>query len=1127
MLRQPSKPFLVRTTSNITHHLVKLRSKASKKLRACTSASYYVVVVWLLRLVPLGSVRLLPPVDSHDIISPLSAPAANMSDDEQSLHSVSSQGTSPLGGRTNGRRNNSHNSRASQTRTTNRNPETGRARNDPNHDKPRLPHILTLYGRTNWEEIATTEQSAKAFNSAGSNWIIFCNSLTPYRSSHISPDSNRTFTELFGLCLYNQEIFTASAASAASTHDPPNPQAFDSGIVVQFFRWLTAQTDSKPSCFSKAKSFFNAHLRAEYKNRMAAAGLPNPHCPKVTVGSLHDVSRLCSQFQKALVQRDIDEMRDIHEHIDVFLSPQEIERLLTLVFEPVVGSQTGRLDATARIVFAASFTSHWGTVRRGDQHYKQYLYQRYAEFKPDVGPIGTQFTLIASQESKRSKGSRKELMGYLPHINPMQDPVPWHGLLWLHLFEVMRKPPPDFLDFKQFFTYATYPSSRPHGSDKEDDRVTAQNYRDYWTAHFADAQLSTTKITSITRVQGIQMMDDKCVPEPLASRTAGHRKEQHQSKARVENYLGNPPLASALCMAGGEWADKQAFVKPQRSVSVSDAAICAFRFGTHLVQQLAQVRQKMCGRSRAANLNERLVNAEALCELMIIEVKEALLMLSSRPLDPVTKALRRESPILYDRFRNSPTFRSLFNHPFFSSEHWQTIKNQVNTAENAVHVDYETLGTQTRNEMSSFCRSIQRTQRQQHIASQQQFHSICTRLDVMQQERALSGFAAQLPVTTPLLGESNNSPQQVVPIAASVVNATNISGTKKVAIGEEFILGAEPNVEGEPSRISLKECDAHFNSAQEYYDLWENTFKPLEEKGIVWRTDRSFMAQDDSGSVRIVEARNARNTWFSSRRIIWEYIDYLREKKGYSREDAIAEAEKVYDSARTGNNQTVNRKLMTKKFANAYKAAGGTGRKPGRKRNQDTVRQTGCYKRIRESTERTLAAMNFGARSIPGNQPTGSTATPARTNHGRPGNGHLVATGNRRPMYWGHYTDPVVFRQAFQETPLTTEEIEEIRNNVRRQDEHCQANLERRAAEERWRSVESEVEGPLYGGFVPTGCPEMPKHRFSTHYGALVFPPQQYRLQQSLLPPPTQPPIDGNIGDSIPEDMVTGFYGGQ
>ena len=431
--------------------------------------------------------------------------------------------------------------------------------------------------------------------------------------------------------------------------------------------------------------------------------------------------------------------------------------------------------------------------------------------------------------------------------------------------------------------------------------------------------------------------------------------------------------------------------------------------------------------------------------------------------------------------------------------------------------------------MSAFCRSIERTQRQQHIASQQQFHSICSRLDAIQQEQQWTS-SIRGPEAAHPTANHNDPSQRVVPIPDAVVNGTNPSGTKRQAISEEFILGAEPNVDGEPPRISLKECDSHFNSAREYYDLWENTFKPLEEKGSSWRTDRSFMACSESGSVRIVDARNSRNTWFSSRRIIWEYIDYLRNQKQYTREDAIAEAESVYNKARTGSNQTANRKMLTKVFAEAYKAAGGTERKPGRKKKREAAGNSDGYKRIRETNERTLAAMNFVAQSIPGTHPpqypaTGSTVTPTPPHRGRNGARHLVATSNRQPTYWSGYrnsngaTDPVFFAQAFQETRLTEEEIAEIRERDRQHEEQIEARL-------RWRMAEREVEGPLYGGFVPDGCPEMPKDRFSTHYGGLVFPQQQYRLHQSLLPPPAQHPIDAHIGDRIPTDMVRGHYGG-
>jgi len=531
----------------------------------------------------------------------------------------------------------------------------------------------------------------------------------------------------------------------------------------------------------------------------------------------------------------------------------------------------------------------------------------------------------------------------------------------------------------------------------------------------------------------------------------------------------------------------------------------------------------MQGRTRAQNLKDRFVCGEAVCKLMTMEVKQALLMLASRPLDPATLALRRDSPIIYDRFRNSPTLRTLFNHPFFQSEAWANIKRQVRAAEDSVHVEYESLGVQNRNEMTSFCRTIQRTQRQQHVASQQQFHSICTRLDAIQQGH-VSNNLLTLPQSQAETGsDSNNSSQQVVPISESVVTAMNASGTKKMAIGEEFILSAEPVVDGEQPRISLKECDRHFNSAREYYNLWENTFKPLEEKDTMWRTDRAFISRDESGAAHIVEPRNARNTWFSSRRIIWEFIDHLRNEKGYTREDAIEAAENVYNQARTGSNQTANRKLMTKKFSEAYKAQGGTGRKRGRKSKATTAGEAGRYKRIRQSNQQTLTTMNVHPTSTAATTTTTTTPPPSHPTHQR------VATSTGGPVYFGRIrgprgnTDPVVFEQAFQDTPLTEERIAELRENERHREEQIEANLRRRAAEERWRAVENQFGCRLYGGSVPPGRPGFPNHRFSH---PLVFHPQEYRLHEAILPPREPLPVDAGIGDVIPTDMQRGHYGG-
>ena len=61
-------------------------------------------------------------------------------------------------------------------------------------------------------------------------------------------------------------------------------------------------------------------------------------------------------------------------------------------------------------------------------------------------------------------------------------------------------------------------------------------------------------------------------------------------------------------------------------------------------------------------------------------------MLASRPTRPDNcRHLLKDAPCIYEMYKESITFRSLFNHSFFASEEWESIKQAVREAENAVH----------------------------------------------------------------------------------------------------------------------------------------------------------------------------------------------------------------------------------------------------------------------------------------------------------------------------------------------------------------------------------------------------------------------------------------------------------
>ncbi|MBT8267282.1 MAG: hypothetical protein KJP20_12120 [Bacteroidia bacterium] len=440
-------------------------------------------------------------------------------------------------------------------------------------------------------------------------------------------------------------------------------------------------------------------------------------------------------------------------------------------------------------------------------------------------------TIIASQEAKRILGNRHDLMGYLPHIDPIRDAMAWHGILWLYLFEVLKYPFPNFLDpqFKDdnnFMWYPTYPSARSQGSrnstKKKLERVSSTNYGDIWSYFFDDAKLPATKVTSVTRVQAIQMMDDKDVPPHASNRASGHRlQEKTETSAKQNNYLNNVQLSSAVCLAGGDWQNKAAFIKPQASVTFSDDELSAFEIAVHLLSQLPEIINRKASNSRRQNLDQRLYSAHHVCFLMLEEIKAGILMLASRPMDICGVSIERDQPCFYDLFNGSPTLRSLFAHHFFQSHIWSSIKERMRFEENAVESALVKFPPGPRNEMHDFCNRLSKSNQIMHLQFRKMQNEISSELKNISGRRNVA-IDNQLspPLHTELLtptGVVNET--QVVPIRNNVFESRSACGKRK-AIRQEFILSAEaPPEKPDDTRINLTELDKHCNSAFDYYCL--------------------------------------------------------------------------------------------------------------------------------------------------------------------------------------------------------------------------------------------------------------------------------------------------------------------
>ena len=60
------------------------------------------------------------------------------------------------------------------------------------------------------------------------------------------------------------------------------------------------------------------------------------------------------------------------------------------------------MDTLNRLNFAASFCASQQDVRRGDEHYGQWIVTRFTQFQKKLGFRGTEITVVMTKQAKRN-----------------------------------------------------------------------------------------------------------------------------------------------------------------------------------------------------------------------------------------------------------------------------------------------------------------------------------------------------------------------------------------------------------------------------------------------------------------------------------------------------------------------------------------------------------------------------------------------------------------------------------------------------------------------------------------------------------------------------------------------------
>ena len=730
----------------------------------------------------------------------------------------------------------------------------------------------------------------------------YCTQVLERESSYVVPAGPST--QRFGLALYRMHDF-----------DPPqsaSDDAYDKEHVRSFFRWM-ADLPVPRNLLGKCKTFFNAHLRAEFHNRLAAAGHPFPTLGNVSLGNEAFTQSVLAQSAQNQVDRQRAEYRCIHSNVEKDITPEQSHQMLLQVFQPIPNGEVSKLDPLFRLVYAASYAMQKADVRRGEEHYKQWYNHRYLRRNRVLGNgQGPYLHLCKSDRAKHNTQGRSELFGVIPHRDPLLDATAWSGVLFLYRTLVLKEPFPDPQDHKKLWYYAAYPSLSPQDPNAPEKLrkkegcvaglfkpISSEQYRKSWKSFFRDNRITTGHITKQWRHQSYHDAEDLGCDAPGIQKLAGWRHQQNsdkETKAQREHYGNNFPLRTGVTLAGGDPNNPKDFYLT-RYVLVSDDFLTLFESVAPLVRRQKEIEILYNSfTTKQAQCKDRVTTAHEVALNALEELRNGFRMLASRPVHPDTYIVQKDALCIFDQFRNCTTLEPLFDHPAFQHELWTDLKERVRAAEDADLNAVFTLPPQPRNQLEQMGNQIHTMFRQfgSHMAQE------------LQQTRDFfreQASRTQPPVLVSPVTDDPSFRQSTMRPFVPIVDRTPQRATGKRSrsnVTNEAIRSAEVPERGNENvpRVLLRNKDRLFNSARDYWRMWKKEFEPLEVKyGNAWRNDRPYVVEKPDGK-RVVRRANTKSTWWNERHFIWDCIAHYIDVDGMTEEGAIAKAEDIYNRCR-------------------------------------------------------------------------------------------------------------------------------------------------------------------------------------------------------------------------------------
>jgi hypothetical protein len=219
----------------------------------------------------------------------------------------------------------------------------------------------------------------------------------------------------------------------------------DHQLVVQFFQFVEGLHDGVLFRGAvKLKTWMNCHAKTE------ASHYGFPMLVRFSVGNFAEVSECCHRIKTHAATYVRVNRLDLQASLDLSISN---DKLCGLLFEALCPTHAPieRTSVLGRLQFAAMITKAFCTLNRGDELRDLTLGMCFVRMLETIGNYGgTDCGHFVSNKAKENQVGNLMYKAFAQHINPLQDPAAWDGIVLLQRFVSEREPFPIFTDWDDF-----------------------------------------------------------------------------------------------------------------------------------------------------------------------------------------------------------------------------------------------------------------------------------------------------------------------------------------------------------------------------------------------------------------------------------------------------------------------------------------------------------------------------------------------------------------------------------------------------------------------------------------------------------------------------------------------------